>query len=326
MEKPFTPTSAEADELIAIAKSCRRLLTVYQSTLPSFLSSPPLRLHIFPLSPHIPSLKNSNYQIPGPKKKDRRWDSDFLTLSKLLDTAVLGRIVEFETHFDRYRPQASPTGWKSQVLPGGGVVYDLGSHLIDQVVLRFGLPQRITGFVGSQREGTGSGPKGYEDSCTILLHYGGMLATVKAAVVSLEVEQLRFWVRGEGGSYKKVGFFFFLVFLCFFMDSDPSSREREICIKLTRWRFPSYIYLVPFRSSRRPTQSRKKTLRSRIWHRARRKTRFVLPFPPPYLPNSMSTHPPTCCPFFHLFLPPFPPFSSPPNISSPPFRHQKQEL
>lgn len=81
------------------------------------------------------------------------------------------------------------------------MVYDLGSHLIDQVVLKFGLPERITGFIGSQRK---DNTRGYEDSCTILLHYKAMLATIKAAVVSPEVEQLRYWVRGEEGSYKKV--------------------------------------------------------------------------------------------------------------------------
>ena len=67
--------------------------------------------------------------------------------------------------------------------------------------MEFGLPKRVTGFVGSQRENS---PGGFEDSCTVLLHYDAMLATVKAAVVSPEVEQLRYWVRGVNGSYKKV--------------------------------------------------------------------------------------------------------------------------
>lgn len=166
VEKPFTPTSKEAGDLIAIAKKHDRLLTVYQN---------------------------------------RRWDTDFLTLSKLLKENTLGRVVEFETHFDRHRPEApaGSTTWKARPLPGGGAGYDLGTHLIDQVVVAFGLPDRVTGFVGSQRA---HNPEGVEDSCTILLHYEskGLLATVKAGVVSPEVEQLRYWVRGENGSYKKV--------------------------------------------------------------------------------------------------------------------------
>ena len=167
VEKPFTPTSKEASELIAIAKQHKRLLTVYQN---------------------------------------RRWDSDFLTLLKLLEERTLGRLVEFETHFDRHRPQApSPEStWKAKFLPGGGAVYDLGTHLIDQAVLAFGLPDKVTGFVGSQRE---QNPGEVEDSCTVLLHYQtGLLVTVKAAVVSPEEKQLRYWVRGDKGSYQKVSY------------------------------------------------------------------------------------------------------------------------
>lgn len=88
------------------------------------------------------------------------------------------------------------------MMPGGSAIYDLGTHLMDQVVHLLGLPKRITGFVGSQRE---NNTTGYEDSFTVLLHYdGGVMATVKAAVVSPEEKQLRFWVRGVNGSYKKV--------------------------------------------------------------------------------------------------------------------------
>jgi predicted dehydrogenase len=124
-------------------------------------------------------------------------------LSQLIKNDKLGRIVEFETHFDRHRPEPTSTGWKTKPLPGGGVVYDLGAHLIDQVVVVFGMPKRITGFVGSQREDKHN-PDGFEDSCTVLLHYPGLLATVKAGVVSLEAAQLRYWVRGTDGTYKKV--------------------------------------------------------------------------------------------------------------------------
>ena len=132
---------------------------------------------------------------------DRRWDSDFLTASELYRKGTLGRVVDFETHFDRHRPEVPPAGgWKTKALPGGGAIYDLGTHLIDQVVVLCGMPSRITGFVGSHRA---NNPGGYEDSCNVLLHYNGMTATVKATVVSPEVEQLRYWVRGEKGSFMK---------------------------------------------------------------------------------------------------------------------------
>ncbi|KAL9628832.1 MAG: hypothetical protein Q9204_005635 [Flavoplaca sp. TL-2023a] len=167
VEKPFVPTTQEADQLIALAKKHDRLLTVYQT-----------------------------------QPTDRRYDTDFLTLQSLIKSNTLGRIVEFESHIDRYKPTfANAKPWKIIRQPGGGAIYDIGAHIIDQIVLLFGLPQRITGFTGSQRaENAG----GYDDSCTVLMHYtDGMVATVKVAVVSPEEKQLRFWVRGEGGSYKK---------------------------------------------------------------------------------------------------------------------------
>jgi predicted dehydrogenase len=160
VEKPFTPTSQEAEELIALAKKENRLLSVYQN---------------------------------------RRWDSDFLTLSKYIKNGSLGRVVEFETHFDRYRPEAPKSNWKLEQ-PAGAVIYDLGTHLMDQVVHLYGLPKRITGLLYNQRE---HNPSEFEDSCTVLLHYDGMLVTVKAGVVSPEVNQLRYWVRGDKGSFKK---------------------------------------------------------------------------------------------------------------------------
>ena len=160
VEKPFTPTSQEAEELIALAKKENRLLSVYQN---------------------------------------RRWDSDFLTLSKYIKNGSLGRVVEFETHFDRYRPEAPKGSWKLEQ-PAGAVIYDLGTHLIDQVVHLYSLPKRITGLLYNQRD---HNPSEFEDSCTVLLHYDGMLVTVKAGVVSPEVNQLRYWVRGDKGSFKK---------------------------------------------------------------------------------------------------------------------------
>ena len=81
--------------------------------------------------------------------QNRRWDSDFRTLQSVLPS--LGRVAEFETHFDRHKLE-SPTNWKAKPIPGGGVIYDLGSHLIDQVLHLYGPPQKVTGFIYSQRD------------------------------------------------------------------------------------------------------------------------------------------------------------------------------
>lgn len=161
VEKPFVPTSREATELSELAQQSGKLIAVYQN---------------------------------------RRWDSDFLTLRDLIAKGSLGEIAEFETHFDRHRPDPPPNTWKAEDSPAHGALYDLGSHLIDQIYTLFGLPRSVTGFVGNQRRGVKGGAA---DSFTALLSYDGMLITAKAGVVSPETEQLRFWVRGTQGSWKK---------------------------------------------------------------------------------------------------------------------------
>ncbi|KAK7612047.1 putative NAD binding Rossmann fold oxidoreductase [Phyllosticta paracitricarpa] len=164
VEKPFVPTAAEADELVRVAQSTGKLLAVYQN---------------------------------------RRWDADFLAASRLVKDGALGRVVEFESHFDRYSPTLR-VSWKAEPRPGNGAIYDLGTHLLDQIVHLFGLPARVTGFIWNQRAGAPNHDSGAGDSFTVLLHYAdGLLATAKVGVLSAEQDQLRFWVRGEKGSFKK---------------------------------------------------------------------------------------------------------------------------
>jgi predicted dehydrogenase len=163
VEKPFVPTSAEAQQLIDISEKTGKLICVYQN---------------------------------------RRWDTDFLTVQQLIKEDKLGRIVEFETHFDRYKPERPPT-WKGTLGMdhAGGVIYDLGTHLIDQAYVLFGMPQSVVGVFANQRNDGFQEP----DSITVLLSYGndGPLVTAKAGVLCVETEQLRYWVRGSKGSFKK---------------------------------------------------------------------------------------------------------------------------
>ncbi|KAJ4175318.1 hypothetical protein NW754_002320 [Fusarium falciforme] len=160
VEKPFAPTVAECNQLIELAKEKRLILTVYQN---------------------------------------RRWDADFITLQRILAEGSVGRVVEFESHFDRYAPISNSTD-DQPVLPGTGVVFDLGTHLIDQATVIFGSPDRVSAFLAAQQEGNHDGPR---DACTVLLHYDhGLMVIIKASSVSSDSEQLRFWVRGSLGSYK----------------------------------------------------------------------------------------------------------------------------
>lgn len=137
---------------------------------------------------------------------DRRWDADFRTVQSLLDQNALGRIVEFESHFDTHSPlprHGWQDTWRTEKGTGSGVLYDLGSHLIDQTVLLFGLPKAVTSFLYHQR--CNEAAHGDPDSMTILLHYAsGMFANLRASVFNVEERKLRFWIRGENGTYIKV--------------------------------------------------------------------------------------------------------------------------
>ena len=113
VEKAFTTTAAEAEELNAIAKEKGLKLTVYQN---------------------------------------RRWDSDFMTVKQVADQNLLGDIVEAEFHFDRYNPLLSPKTHKETANAGAGVLKDLGSHIIDQALYLFGYPEAVHGDVRITRE------------------------------------------------------------------------------------------------------------------------------------------------------------------------------
>jgi len=133
---------------------------------------------------------------------DRRYDTDFLAVQKLIKTNSFGRITDFESHFDRY-VLAAPSTWKSKDIAGGGAIYDLGSHLLDQFVYLFGLPAAVTAFIGTQRTKENN-PSDFPEYFTVICHYpNGMIATAKGTCISPETAQLRYWVRGEKGSFKK---------------------------------------------------------------------------------------------------------------------------
>src|SRR5215469_13139802 len=148
-------------------------------------------------------MKNQNWKATLLMDElDRRYDTDFLAVQKLIKNNSFGRITDFESHFDRYVP-AAPSTWKSKNIAGGGAIYDLGSHLLDQIVYLFGLPTAVTAFIGTQRTKENN-PTDYPEYFTVICHYpNGMSATAKGTCISPETEQLRYWVRGEKGSFKK---------------------------------------------------------------------------------------------------------------------------
>ena len=160
VEKPFTVTTKEADELIALAAQENLLLTVNQN---------------------------------------RRWDSDFMTVRSVIESGKLGRLVEYEVHYDRYLNALRPDTWKEEGSLGTGFLYDLGSHIIDQVLLLFGLPEEVTGFIGKQRDNSR-----IVDSFEIILGYSGLKVTLKSGFL-VKAHLPKYILLGTEGSFIKYG-------------------------------------------------------------------------------------------------------------------------
>lgn len=113
VDKPFTLDMQEARELIALADEKQRLLSVFHN---------------------------------------RRWDSDFLGIKQVIEEGRLGKVKLFESHIDRFRPEVR-VRWREQNVPGSGLWFDLGPHLIDQTLQLFGLPQSVQGNIATLRDG-----------------------------------------------------------------------------------------------------------------------------------------------------------------------------
>ena len=142
VEKPFTTTVEESKELIALAEKQNRKLSVYQN---------------------------------------RRYDSDFKVLKRVVDERWLGEIVEAEMHFDRYKEELSPKAHKEVPGPGNGVLYDLGSHLIDQALQLFGMPESVFADIQIMRP-----ISQVDDYFELLLYYDKLRVRLKASLAVRE--------------------------------------------------------------------------------------------------------------------------------------------
>ena len=158
VEKAFTTTVAQAEELAVIAKEKGLKLAVFQN---------------------------------------RRWDSDFKTVQKIITDNMLGEIVEAEFHFDRYNPILSPKQHKETANSGAGILKDLGPHLIDQALCLFGLPQSVFADIRITREHSL-----VDDYIDILLYYSNFRVRLKAGFFVREAIPA-FVVHGKKGSFLK---------------------------------------------------------------------------------------------------------------------------
>lgn len=160
IDKPFAESSAQAEELISIA--------------------------------------NRNGLVLAPFH-NRRWDGDFRTVRKLIDAGKLGRLVTFESHFDRFKPAPREGGWKESASQANGMLMDLGPHLVDQALALFGWPDTVTASVRSDRDTTA-----IEDAFDIALSYKGLIAWCRATMLACEPGP-RFLLHGTEGSFRKWG-------------------------------------------------------------------------------------------------------------------------
>ena len=139
VDKPFTTTLAEAQDLVQVAKQQQRFVSVYQ---------------------------------------DRRYTGDFATVQQVVAEGALGRVVLFESHFDRFRPERKPNAWREETLPGSGVWFDIGPHLFDQALLLFGIPEAIGADIRVERDGAV-----VDDAFDVTLYYRHSRAVLRASML-----------------------------------------------------------------------------------------------------------------------------------------------
>ncbi|HEY5970665.1 MAG TPA: oxidoreductase [Pseudoxanthomonas sp.] len=159
VDKPFTVTLEEAREVVANAARAGRIVSVFQN---------------------------------------RRWDADFLTLRRLIADDALGEVVEFHSHFDRYRPVVADR-WREHDQPGSGLWFDLGPHLLDQALQLFGMPEALFADIALLRDDARSA-----DYFHAQLRYP-MHRVVLHAGMLVPAHGLRFSVHGKRASYMKQG-------------------------------------------------------------------------------------------------------------------------
>ncbi|WP_414443561.1 oxidoreductase [Burkholderia sp. 22PA0106] len=129
---------------------------------------------------------------------NRRWDGDFLTVRQLVASGELGRITWFESHFDRFRPQIRQR-WREDATRGGGLLFDLGPHLIDQALALFGAPDTVNATVRARRDGSEAA-----DLIHLVLGYPDKEVALHASALAA-IEPARFTVLGTRGGYQKFG-------------------------------------------------------------------------------------------------------------------------
>ena len=132
--------------------------------------------------------------------QNRRWDSDFRTLRRILGTDALGTLVNYEARYDRWKPEPNAKPWKEVEGPAAGMLYDLGAHIIDQSIVLFGRPQAVRGSTWKQREGSR-----IYDAFDLQLTYESPLRVRLSCSLLVCEPTPRYTLHGRRGSFVKYG-------------------------------------------------------------------------------------------------------------------------
>ena len=159
IDKPFANSVADGEALMALAAECGLVLAAFHN---------------------------------------RRWDGDFLTVQKLLESGRLGDVMLAELRWDRYRPEVTQL-WRDVPDVGSGMLADLGPHLIDQALMLFGTPEAVSADIEAQRQGGRT-----DDYFELTFHYGNRRAILSASRLILAAHP-RFALHGTEGGFVKYG-------------------------------------------------------------------------------------------------------------------------
>ncbi len=160
IDKPFATTTQEAENLVELAARRKLLLSVYHN---------------------------------------RRYDGDFGTIRQLIASGTLGEITEYEGRYDRFRPDPKPNAWRENALPGSGILFDLGPHVIDQALVLFGVPQGITARLLRQRRWSQ-----VDDGFDVALEYPNFRALLRSRMLAYAPGP-HYLIHGTKGSFVKYG-------------------------------------------------------------------------------------------------------------------------
>jgi predicted dehydrogenase len=159
IDKPFTATSEEAETLIELAKTNGLLLTVFHN---------------------------------------RRWEGELIALKQVVECQTLGKLIDGEFRFERFKNKPNPKAHKEEPLPGNGLMYELCTHLIDQALFIFGMPNSVYAEICKERESSA-----IDDYCVLTLYYENQFRLViKSALLVADIGP-SYILNGHCGSFVK---------------------------------------------------------------------------------------------------------------------------